>query len=163
MTSTKRVDMRNRSGPVLHSPRPEMKIRLSSSVLRCANQNVKSITLGQREITANEILYTHTESGPWWVLVSPAGDIWRGGTDSSLTDMQERELKCMSTQTLYSHLCSDYNIHSRSEGTTVDMNWQNMFLIKCLILLQLYNKCIHYVRDNPRPGCLSQTFCRQSE
>lgn len=74
---------------------------------------------GQREITANEILHTHTVSGPWWVLVSPAGDTWRGGTDSSLTDMQERELKRMSTQTLYSHLCSDYNFHSRSEGTTV--------------------------------------------
>ncbi len=39
---------------------------------------------GRREITANEIQHAHSER-PWWVLVSPAGDTWRGGSDSSLT------------------------------------------------------------------------------
>ncbi len=39
---------------------------------------------GRREITANEIQHAHSER-PWWVLGSPAGDTWRGGSDSSLT------------------------------------------------------------------------------
>ncbi len=80
-------------GPVLHSPRLEMKIHLSSSVLQCANQNVKSITLQAGGKSRQIKFSTRTVSGPWWVLVSPAGDTWRGGSDSSLTDMQERELK----------------------------------------------------------------------
>lgn len=117
------------------SPRPEMKTRLSSSVLQCANQNVKSITLQASGKSQQMKFCTHAVSGPWWVLGSPAGDTWRGETDSSLTDMPERELKRMSTQTLYFHLCSDYNFHSWSEGTTVDMNWQNVFLTVCLIFV----------------------------
>lgn len=148
MTPTKHI-----SGPVLHSPRPKMKMRLSSSVLQCANQYVKSITLQasgkSQQMKFCTHTHTHTASGPGWVHVSPAGDTWRGGTDSSLTDMQERELKRMSTQTLYSHQCLDYNFNSWSKGTTVDTNWQNMFLTQHLIF---------FIRDNPPPALLSQTF-----
>ncbi len=80
-----RWHMRRIPGHVLHSPRLEKKIHLSSSVLQCANQNVKSITLQAGGKSRQMKFSTRTASGPWWVLVSPAGDTWRGGSDSSLT------------------------------------------------------------------------------
>lgn len=56
---------------------------LSSSVLQCANQNVKSITL-QAGGKSRQMKFS-TVSGSWWMLVSPAGDTWRDGSNSSLT------------------------------------------------------------------------------
>lgn len=113
MTATKHDDT-HATDPRPCSPfsTAQMKLSLSSSVLQCANQNVKSITLQASGKSRQMKFSTHTVSVPWWVLVSPAGDTWRGGSDSSLTDKQDRELKRMSTQTLYSHLCS-ISIHDQ--------------------------------------------------
>lgn len=79
---------------------------------------------GQREITANEILHTHTQwlssGGCLYVQQGTHGEVkqthlWQTCRRGNWSVCQPR---------LYFHLCSDYNFHSWSEGTTVDVNWQ---------------------------------------